>query len=260
MKKPRILFADIETLPLEVWTWGLFDQNIGLNQVKADWTVLSWSAKWAGEKTVYYDDVRNDKPREDKRVLRGIWKLLNEADVVCWHYGSAFDHKKLNARFILNGFNPPSPYQQIDTKKLASKTFGFTSNKLEYLTESLNKRFKKSKHKKFAGFDMWRECMKGNISAFNEMRAYNKMDVLSLEELYKTLITWHNPLDFRVFNGKIKQECHTCGSDKLQARGFAYSKGGKFRRLQCTSCGTWRTEKGSKNNLLTTEKRESLKK
>lgn len=28
-KKPRILYCDIETLPLEVWTWGLFDQNIG---------------------------------------------------------------------------------------------------------------------------------------------------------------------------------------------------------------------------------------
>lgn len=259
MKKPRILIADIETLPLEVWTWGMFDQNIGLNQIKSDWTVLSWSAKWLGEKKVMYDDVRNDKARDDKRVLRGIWELLDEADIVIWHYGSAFDHKKLNARFILNGFRPPSPYQQIDTKKLASKTFGFTSNKLEYLTESLNKKYKKSKHRKFAGFDMWRECMKGNIAAFNEMRDYNKLDVLSLEELYLKIIPWHNPVDFRVYTGTIRPQCTTCESTKLEARGFSFTKTGKFQRYQCKGCGAWQSERGAKNNLLSDEKRAALK-
>lgn len=256
MTKPRILIADIETLPIEAWVWQLFDNNVSLNMIKSDWTVLSWSAKWLGEKKVMYDDVRNDKPRDDKRVLRGIWDLLDKADIVIWHYGSAFDHKKLNARFILNGFRPPSPYSQIDTKKLASKTFGFTSNKLEYLTEKLNKKYKKSKHKKFEGFAMWKACMEGNISAFNEMRAYNKMDVLSLEEMYLTIIPWHNPLDFRVYSGTVRPECKTCGEPKLQARGFTYAKKSKKQKLQCTGCGTWQTSGG---NLLSKEKKESLK-
>jgi hypothetical protein len=259
MTKPRILIADIETLPLEVWTWGLFDQNIGLNQVKSDWTVLSWSAKWLGEKKVMYDDVRNDKPRQDGRVLRGIWRLLDEADIVIWHYGSAFDHKKLNARFILNGFRPPSPYQQIDTKKLASKTFGFTSNKLEYLTDKLNTKYKKSGHRKYPGFEMWKACIKGDVRAFYEMREYNKLDVLSLEEMYLKIIPWHNPLDFRVFKDETRPECKTCGEKKLQSRGFEYTKTGKFRRFNCTSCGTWMSERGMKNNLLSKEKRAALK-
>lgn len=259
MSKPKILIADIETLPLEVWTWGLFDQNIGLNQVKSDWTVLSWSAKWLGEKKVMYDDVRNDKPRDDRRVLNGIWKLLDQADIVIWHYGSAFDHKKLNARFILNGFRPPSPYQQIDTKKLASKTFGFTSNKLEYLTDKLNKKYKKSGHRKYPGFEMWKQCMLGNVSAYNEMRAYNKLDVLSLEEMYLKIIPWHNPLDFRVYDDKTRPECKTCGCTKLHARGFEHTKAGRFRRYQCTGCGAWQSERGSKNNLLSPEKKAALK-
>jgi hypothetical protein len=259
MSKPRILIADIETLPLEVWTWGLFDQNIGLNQIQSDWTVLSWSAKWLGEKKVMYDDVRSDKPRSDKRVLLGIWRLLDEADIVIWHYGSAFDHKKLNARFILNGFQPPSPYQQIDTKKLASKTFGFTSNKLEYLTDKLNTKYKKSGHRKYPGFDMWKACIKGDVKAFNEMREYNKMDVLSLEEMYLKIIPWHNPLDFRVFKNTTRPECKTCGSNKLQSRGVEHTKSGRFKRYQCTDCGTWMSERGSKNNLLSVEKRAALK-
>lgn len=259
MTKPRILIADIETLPLEVWTWGLFDQNIGLNQIQSDWTVLSWSAKWLGEKKVMYDDVRNDKPRDDRRVLRGIWTLLDQADIVIWHYGSAFDHKKLNARFILNGFHPPSPYQQIDTKKLASKTFGFTSNKLEYLTDKLNTKYKKSGHRKYPGFEMWKACIKGDVKAFNEMRDYNKMDVLSLEEMYLKIIPWHNPLDFRVYNDGTRPECKTCGSHKLKKEGFHFTKTGKFQQYSCKDCGTWMTESGAKNNLLSVEKRAALK-
>lgn len=255
MTKPRILIADIETLPLEVWTWGLFDQNIGLGQVKSDWTVLSWSAKWLGEKKVMYDDVRNDRPREDKRVLKGIWQLLDAADIVIWHYGSAFDHKKLNARFILNGFQPPSPYQQIDTKKLASKTFGFTSNKLEYLTDKLNSKHKKSGHKKYPGFEMWKECIKGNVRAFNEMRAYNKLDVLSLEEMYLKIIPWHNPLDFRVFKSNTNPECKTCGG-KVKKQGFKYAKTSKRQNYQCVSCGSWQS---GGPNLLSKEKKVSLK-
>lgn len=259
MKKPRILLADIETLPLEVYAWGLFDQNIGLNQIKTDWTVLSWSAKWFGEPTVFYEDVRDQKNvRNDKRILRGIWKLLDEADIVIWHYGTAFDHKKLNARFILNGLKPPSPYKQIDTKKLASKHFGFTSNKLEYLSDKINKKFKKSKHKKFDGFSMWTECMKGNIAAFKEMEAYNRLDVLSLEELYVNLQAWGTGVDFNVYRGETQTACN-CGNEKMSKKGFVYSKAGKFQQYQCRDCGSWSSARGKENNLLSGEKRAALK-
>ena len=52
VKAPKILLFDIETSPLEVYTFGLFDQNIGLNQIIKDWSVLSFSAKWAGSSEV----------------------------------------------------------------------------------------------------------------------------------------------------------------------------------------------------------------
>jgi hypothetical protein len=69
---PRVLTLDIETAPLESYTWGIWDQNIGLNQIKSEWTILSFSAKWLGEKKVIYGDtggngpglVRNDRGQE----------------------------------------------------------------------------------------------------------------------------------------------------------------------------------------------------
>ena len=83
MNKPKVLLLDIETSPLVSFTWGLFDQNIGLNQIKDDWSVLSWAAKWYGEKKMMYQDVRHQKnKRDDKAMLAGIWHLLDEADIV----------------------------------------------------------------------------------------------------------------------------------------------------------------------------------
>ena len=257
---PRILFADIETTPILAYCWGLFDQNIGLNQIKEDWSILSWSAKWQGEKALLYDDVRSKRnKRDDLEVCKSIWKLLDEADIVVWQNGKAFDHKKLNARFKINGLKPPSGYRQIDTKQIASQNFKFTSNKLEYLSSKLCTT-EKSKHKKFPGFEMWSECLNGNLEAFKEMEAYNKADVLALEELYNELQAWQtNPIDFNVFYpDQITNKCN-CGSSNLIRWGWRYTQSGKFQRYKCQDCGADHVDRGSANNALAKEKRSGLK-
>lgn len=253
---PKILFADIETLPLEVYTWGIWDVNVGINQIKHDWTVLSWSAKWQGSNEVLYEDVRGQTDlRNDALLLRGIWRLLDKADIVIWQNGKSFDHKKLNARFLLNGFKPPSPYKQIDTKQLASRHFAMTSNKLEFLAAKLNKKHLKSDHRKFVGFDLWKECMANNPAAFKEMEKYNRADVLALEELYNTLQAWDRTVDFNLYRSKDDHRCN-CGSQAVQRRGLHVTTGGKFRRYQCSDCGAWTR---GKDNLLSKEKRSKLR-
>ena len=61
MSKPRILLIDIETAPLLSYTWGTWDQNIGLNQIEQDTYILSWAAKWYDGSGVMYKDQRNAK-------------------------------------------------------------------------------------------------------------------------------------------------------------------------------------------------------
>lgn len=247
--KPKLLFLDIETAPIVGYAWGLFDQNIALNQIAHDWSVLSWAAKWQGEKKVMYEDQRKAKNvRDDKKLLKGIWKLLDEADVIVTQNGVAFDIKKLNARFIQHGFKPPSPFQQIDTLKLAKKNFAFTSNKLEYLTSKLNKNEKKSSHKNFPGFELWRECLAGNKSAWKEMEVYNKRDVTSLEELYNTLIVWGSPVNFTAFDERAELICQ-CGSHKFHKDGTRVLKGGRFQRFRCNNCGAIHTIKIKKKAI-----------
>lgn len=44
----KVLLSDIETAPILASVWRIWDQNIGLNQIKADWHLLSFAAKWLG--------------------------------------------------------------------------------------------------------------------------------------------------------------------------------------------------------------------
>jgi uncharacterized protein YprB with RNaseH-like and TPR domain len=256
VSRPRILLFDIETAPIIGYVWGLWDQNVGLNQIKSDWHVLSWAAKWKGETKIMYQDQRAISNIEnDKALLGQIWKLLDAADVVVTQNGKKFDVKKLNARFIFHGFKPPAPFKHIDTLVMAKRYFGFTSNKLEYLANTLKTKTKKMSRREFDGFDLWKECLAGNKKAWREMERYNKADVLALEQVYEKMIPWDNSVNFNIFRDQIDQVC-TCGSSHFQRRGFDYTTSGKYQRFQCVECGSWTR---GKTNLLSKDKRASLK-
>lgn len=262
---PRILVFDIETAPNLSYHWGLWQQNIGLGMMVRDWAVLSWSAKWVGEDEVLYKDVRHlfdgsadslMSEIDDRAMLESMWELLNEADIVVTQNGKKFDVKKLNARFIMNGMQPPSSYKHIDTLCIAKRHFAFTSNKLEFMTDKLCKKYKKLKHGKFPGMMLWTECLKGNIEAWDEMEEYNKYDVLSLEELMFILAPWSNQLPSMDMYYDDKENHCLCGSTEFLHDGYAYTNLSKFTRFKCSNCGA---EKRDRVNLLSKEKRATLK-
>lgn len=248
---PRILIYDIETAPLLGYCWSLWNNNIGLNQIHSDWHILSWAAKFLGEDDVYYQDQRHaENVEDDKEILKGIWKLLDECDFVITQNGKKFDQKRLNARFVIHGMKPPSAYRHIDVLQIAKSQFGFTSNKLQYMTDTLCTKYKKSGHAKFSGFELWSECLKGNLEAFCEMENYNILDILSLEELYLILSPWDAKLpNFDVYSDEPSS------NEEWVKEGFVYSNLGKYDRYRNTVTGQQR--RGSVN-LLSKEKRNSL--
>lgn len=254
-KKPKILLLDIETLPIEAFVWSIWQDNVNLDMVIEDWSVLGWAAKWYGEDKVFYDDVRNEKNlRNDKNILKGIWKLLDEADIVVGHNSDAFDIKKLNARFLKYGMKPPSSYKRMDTKKLAKKHFSFTSNKLSHLTDKFCKKFKKLKHSKFPGISMWLECLKRNLEAFDCIEEYNRYDVLSLEELFEVFLPWENATIFNLYHSDNSIVC-SCGSTSFKKNGFYYTNSCKYQKYSCKNCGA--EARDTKNLIPKTKKKLS---
>jgi hypothetical protein len=256
---PKILIFDIETAPMLAYVWGLFDQNIGLNQIHSDWHLLSVSAKWLDappSEIMYLDQRSATNIEDDKALLEWIWKLIDEADILVTQNGKRFDVKKLNARFVMNGMQPPSSFKHIDTLEIAKRKFAFTSNKLEYMTDKLCTKYKKKKSKQFNGFELWRECLKGNLKAWREMEKYNKYDVLSLEELYRILIPWHNTVNLNLYNDSKDFKCSACDSIEFIRNGWHYLPSGRYQRFRCKGCGT---EYKARANELSKAKKESLK-
>lgn len=255
---PKIVTLDIETAPLVSYHWGLWDQDIGLDQIQTEWTILSFSAKWLGRREVVYRDTGGRGPehvRDDKALLEALWGVLDEADIVVAQNGKAFDIKKINARMIMQGMRPYSPVRIIDTMVAAKKHFAFTSNRLAWLSSHLTEA-KKSSHKKFPGFSLWAECLKDNPKAWAEMRKYNVRDVVSAEQLYLKLRPWiENHPNAAVYSSIEKMACPKCGSRKVQRRGSARNQAGEYARLQCISCGGWSR---SRYTSSTAAKRKAL--
>jgi DNA polymerase elongation subunit (family B) len=255
---PKVLLLDIETSPIIAHVWKIWDENIALNQIKSDWHILSWAAKWLHDppnKIMYQDNSNSKNLEDDSKLLKAVWKLLDEADIVITQNGKNFDHKKLNARFIISGFKPPSSFKYIDTFLLAKKHFGFTSNKLEYMSDKICKKYKKLKHAKFSGFEMWRECLAGNKAAWAEMKKYNKYDVLALEELYNKMMPWDNSINFNLYTDSTEITCK-CGSKDIFKNGTFYTNTGRYQRYTCKSCGS---ETRGRKNLLSKAKNKSIR-
>lgn len=240
MTEPKIITLDIETSPIQAYTWGIWQQNIGLNQIIKDWSILSYCAKTLGDPDIRYADV-SDKadPYDDYDLMQLIWKELDQADIVVTQNGKRFDHRKINARFLALDMRPPSPFKMIDTKVEAAKVAMFTSNRLEWLADVLTD-VPKDKHKDFPGFELWTACLAGNQKAWAAMRKYNPRDVIATEKLYLRLRPWivGHP-SVAVGSGHDAETCPKCGSHDIHPRGYVTTQVGVYQRYRCDSCGGW---------------------
>lgn len=193
--------------------------------------VLSWAAKWSDSAEVIFDSVHQSRT---KKMLKGIHTLVSEADVVVHYNGTKFDMPTLNKEFLLFNMPPPAPYKQVDLLKQVRSQFRFPSNKLDYVAQRLGLG-KKVKHE---GHELWVACMSGDVEAWQRMEEYNKQDVVLLEKLYNRLLPWikHHP------NHNIHSEdacCPTCGSTRLQKRGYNTTMTAQYQRYVCLDCRSW---------------------
>lgn len=249
--KPRILIMDIENTPNTAYIWGLFQEITSAEMIDCPWHMLCWSAKWLGEKEVYssalidFPKEYKKDPENDKLILKELWKLLDEADVVIGHNMKGFDSRKANARFIMNDMPPPSPYKIVDTLLAARQYFFFTSNKLNDLSKYLSLGAKVDT----GGFKLWKQCMAGNKEAWNKMVNYCKHDVLLTEKVYLKLRPYMtNHPNLNVYSNTDDCQCNKCGSKNIKKEGFSYTAAGKYQQYSCKDCKGWFRGKKNLNN------------
>lgn len=266
IKKPTIYTIDIETSPHTARIFDLYNINsVGLNQVTEFRTILSWAAKPYGSKEViYYGTGGQRDVRDDSRILKPLWKLLNSAEIIITQNGKKFDLPIIRGRMSEHGMKPFHEPLHIDTFQLAAG-MGFPSKKLAYLTKVLCPHLEKSKHNSFPGMDLWNACL-GDFGpavqrkAWKEMEAYNKQDTVGTEGVYDKLAPWGKvKVDFNVFVESLATSCKTGCGGTYKKDGFAFTNGGKFQRYECDNCGHKTQDKGKANNLLSEDKQQALK-
>jgi len=240
----KVLFYDIENTSIQVETWRTYQADA--IRVTREWYILAFAWKWMGEKSAHgltladFPSHFKRGHRDDSQLVKKLWELFNEADVLITHNGNYHDQRKSNARFIAHGLTPPSPYQQIDTYITAKRKFAFTSNKLDELGKYLGVGRKIRIHP-----EVWNDCMNGDPKAFALMKKYNIQDVLLLERVYKKMRAWmpnHPSIGVSSprrpsFASREDLNCPRCGSNKLSSIGWRRTLASRYRRFQCLKCG-----------------------
>ena len=231
---PKILLFDIETAPMKSFLWSIWQKGVQPDQVTNDWFILTWAAKWLFNSKVMSEGLtpKDVKREDDSRIIRGMWHLLDEADIVIGHNSDRFDIPRLNIRFLINGMGPPLPYRSIDTLKVAKK-FAFTSNRLDQINRTLGLTRKMDT----GGFTLWAECLDGNDKALKKMRKYNKRDVNILEETYLKLRPWiKSHPNIGLYLDLKSPVCSNCGNTNIMWVGHYCTNVSKFRAGRC-ECG-----------------------
>lgn len=237
----KVLVLDIELAPNLATVWSLWKQNIGLSQVLETSRILCFAAKWVGEKeVVFYSEWGNGQ----ETMLRAAHALVSNADVIIGYNTKQFDLPLLNREFIKLGLPPAPPTVHLDLLAVVRKRFRFVSNKLDHVSQQLGLG-KKVKHE---GHELWLKVMDGESAACKRMEKYNRGDVRLTEKLYHKLRPWIDNHPIAKLYGD-DGDCPNCGGKHLQARGFSYTRLGRYQRYQCTDCGAWSRAKNTTNRV-----------
>lgn len=229
----KILIVDIETSPHLSWHWGRWKQNIPHKQTVKESRLLCWAAKWYGQKRVYFN---SSWTHGKEFMLRTLWELMDEADVVMGYNSKKFDVKRINSEFIRMGWEQPSPYEQIDLLLQVRKHFGLSSNKLDDVLSELGLENKQSN----SGFDLWIDVMDGKRKAQAEMKSYNMQDVRVTEDLYENIKGWITPHpNWGLFINDDDPVCITCGSQNVVKHKVRRTKVRVYQQYHCNDCGAY---------------------
>lgn len=243
----KILLFDIETSLAKVYTYGLHDQNISIENIIENPRMIAFSAKWYGKRgTKFFSEYHHDRAR----MLDEMHKLLDEADVVAGWNSKRFDVKWVNSEFMVEGMKPPSPYKQIDLMQEVKKNARFLSAKLDYISDRLLGERKLP----YSMAQMWRIVDNPDTDEDTRKREWNRMkryavrDTNLLEPLMDELLPWIK-MPHPVRSGE--DLCRNCGGSNLQRRGRSVTLNGEYTRLQCQDCGKWQrsNERSSSTNI-----------
>jgi hemin uptake protein HemP len=253
MGEPKVVLWDIENSQNLAAVFQLkHNDYINAENIFRERFIICAAWKELGKPKVHsasvLDDAKRFKadPYDDRYVVTKLHEVLSGADVIIAHNGDEFDLKMTKGRMLAHGLAPLPPITSIDTLKVARTQFLLNANNLDYLGRLL-----KVGKKRKTSPGLWLRVLRGDRAAIREMVAYNKEDVILLEDVFLKL----QPYCPNHFNNELTggTGCPRCGSDRFQSRGVHRAISRTYQRFQCQACGGW--WRAVKNTTLKTTKR-----
>lgn len=217
----RVLFLDIEATNL-----------------KADFGyMLCVSWKWEGEKKVHHRSIADaptfkDDPTNDAWIVEELRPILEEADVVVFHYGSRFDYPYLQTRALYHGHTILPKVKWVDTWRVARDNLALSSNRLASLTRLLQ-----VEEKTPVDGRIWMKAMAGHKPSIKYVVEHCDQDIVVLEQVYQKIrgLRYDNPN----LSAKKNGACPTCGSYNVHKRGQEKTVKQLKDKFSCGACGHW---------------------
>lgn len=242
----KILTIDIESKPITAYVWGLWDQNVGITQIKENGGMICFAAKWLGSDEVLFYSTFKDGYHA---MVQAAWDLLSEADIVVGYNSDRYDIRRINNEFLAEDLGPAAPFRPVDVMKMNKVRFDLPSRKLDYLAQFTGEGAKLS----HTGFQLWIDCMADDPDAWALMEEYNKQDVIITENTYLHLLPWQtNPPHLGMY-GTVDDCCPYCGGENLVQSPMSTSTTVQtYDLFKCSDCRGWVRGTQRRGNVLRT--------
>ena len=239
--KPRILYFDLETTPLQAWVWRMGDQTVRHGQLvtgRDSYDVICVTYCWNDGKPAKAMDWGFEE-QNSKQMLADFDKLIIEADVVIGKNSDRFDNKHLNFHRMMNGQSGMPDWTKYtdDLEKQMRKHFGqaLPSQSLDYISKILGLGGK-IKMEMSDWINIVEKTEEENLGkkALAKMVKYGKKDVEDTRTIWEYVEAHITPKYNRSVNSE-HGSCATCGSYDLIKNGIRRQGQIIYQTYRCNS-------------------------
>jgi len=235
--KPKILFYDIETMPLKAYIWRLGKQVVRHQQLGKNhfmYNIICITYCWNDNKPAKAL-VFDYKKQDCKKIVQEFDELVKQADCVIGKNSDRFDNKHISLQRLVHDL-PGMPDwldKCDDLEKHMRRHFYLPSQSLDYISDILG----------FGGkikmeMQDWINITEKNEfgpKSLKKMVTYGKKDIVDTRAVWNYCVKHFKPrLNFATFAGD--HVCVRCGSSNIYKNGTRYAGKSRKQRWQCNDC------------------------
>lgn len=243
LRKPKILFYDIETKPLQAWLWAPGKQYVGHKQLVKEYSrygIICITYCWNDGQPAKVIDWGYEE-QDTAKVVAEFDEIIKQADQTIGKNSDRFDTKVINACRMFAGLPglPQWTKYTDDLEKQMRRYFRLPSQSLDYISHQLGLGGKIKME-----FQDWIDICEKNEdgkASLAKMIKYGLKDVEDTRFLWNKLEEHFDPRwnQSTFEGGELICKHADCGSPLLKKDGTRVAGNTKYQQYTCTICGRY---------------------